>query len=160
MSCPRSIRVRNGLAAIVAAMVLFGCASLPSDFEEPQVTLRSVALRVVNGLSVDFDIVLNVTNPNRKPLSARGLKYTVRLLGRTFVEGVANDIPTIAAYGEADVNLSATADLITGLGLLGDLLARPSEPLEYEFNAEIDLGALYPMLRVQRSGVIALGETS
>ena len=157
MNSRGSIKLRNGLAAIVAAMVLFGCVSLPSDFEQPQVTVRSVALRVVNGLSVDFDIVLNVTNPNRKALSARGLKYTVRLLGRQVAEGVSNDIPRIAAYGEAEVSLSATADLITGLGLLNDLLTRPNEPLDYEFNAEIDLGALYPTLKVQRSGAIALG---
>ena len=153
-----SSKVRNGLAAIVAVMVLFGCVSLPSDFKEPEVTVRSVALRVVNGLSVDFDIVLNVTNPNRKALSARGLTYTVRLLGRQVIEGVTNNIPTIAAYGEAEVNLSATADLVTGLGLLNDFLTRPSEPLDYEFNAEIDLGALYPTVKVQRSGIIALGE--
>ena len=153
-----SSKVRNGLAAIFAVMVLFGCVSLPSDFKEPEVTVRSVALRVVNGLSVDFDIVLNVTNPNRKALSARGLTYTVRLLGRQVIEGVTNDIPTIAAYGEAEVNLSATADLVTGLGLLNDFLTRPSEPLDYEFNAEIDLGALYPTVKVQRSGIIALGE--
>ncbi len=157
MKCMRSSRVRNALAAIAAAILLSACVSLPADFQQPQVTVRSVALRVVNGLSVDFDIVLNVTNPNRKALSAKGLRYTIRLLGRQVVEGVANDIPTIAAYGEADVNLSATADLITGLALLNDLLARPNEPLDYEFNAEIDLGALYPMLEVQRSGVIDLG---
>jgi len=155
-----SIDVRNGLAAIIAAMVLAGCVSLPSDFEQPQISVRSVALRVVNGLSVDFDIVLNVTNPNRKALSARGLKYTVRLLGRQVAEGVTNDIPRIPAYGDAEVSLVATTDLITGLGLLNDLLSRPSEPLEYEFNAEIDLGALYPTLKVQRSGTIALGEKS
>jgi len=148
--------VRNALVAIAAALILSGCVSLPSDFREPQVSVRSVALRVVNGLSLDFDIVLNVANPNRKALSARGLTYTVRLLGREVVAGVANDIPRIPAYGEAEVRLNATADVITGLSLLNELLARPAAPLDYEFNAEIDLGALYPMLRVQRSGAIAL----
>lgn len=157
MSRAVSSGARNGLAVILAATLLFGCVSLPSDFRQPQVTVRSVALRVVNGLSIDFDIVLNVANPNRTALSAKGLTYSIRLLGRQVVEGVANDIPTIAAYGEAEVNLSATTDLITGLGLLNEMLARPSAPLDYEFNAEIDLGVLYPTLKVQRSGAIALG---
>ena len=58
---------------------------------------------------------------------------------------------------EAEVTLNASADVITGLGLLTDLLTRPPAPLDYEFNAEIDLGALYPALEVQRSGAIALG---
>ena len=160
MNCSGSIKGRNCIAAIVVTVVLFGCASLPSDFKQPQVSVRSVALRVVNGLWLDFDIVLNVTNPNRKALSAKSLKYTVRLLGRQVAEGVTNDIPRIPAYGEAEVDLTATTDLIMGLSLLNDLLTRPSEPLEYEFNAEIDLGALYPTLKVQRSGAIALGEKS
>jgi hypothetical protein len=72
------------------------------------------------------------------------------------IEGVANELPVVAAYGEADVSLHATANLMSGLNLLGDLLNQPSNQVEFELNAEIDLGTLYPMIRVQRSGMISL----
>jgi LEA14-like dessication related protein len=104
----------------------------------------------------EFDVVLHVTNPNRKALDIAGLSYTIHLQGNKLIEGVANELPVVAAYGEADISLHATANLMSGLNLLGDLLNQPSDQVEFELNAEIDLGTLYPMIRVQRSGVISL----
>lgn len=149
--------VRFALACLLLASAASACVSLPQDFKQPQVALMSIAPRLGSGITPEFDLVLRVTNPNRRALSVRGLSYTIDVAGRRLVDGVANDIPKIAAYGEADVNLSARADLLGGLGLLTDLLARPGERIEYEFNAELDLGALYPTVRVQRSGAIRLG---
>ncbi len=154
---PPATGVTNALAVILAAAMLGGCASLPTDFEQPQVALRSIGLRSVNGLISDFDIVLNVINPNREALSVEGLVYTIRLSGYRLAEGVASDIPRIPAYGEAEVELSARADLLAGLGVLSELLAQPSTPLEYEFDAGLDLGGFYPPVKIRRSGTIALG---
>lgn len=154
---PRRTGVGKALAVILAAIVPGGCVSLSADFEQPQVALRSIALRSVNGLTSDFDIVLNVTNPNRKALAVRGLVYTIRLSGYRLAEGAASDIPRIPAYGETEVGLSARADLVAGLGVLSELLAQPSAPLEYEFDARLDLGRFYPPVEIRRSGTIALG---
>ena len=137
--------------------MLRGCVGLTADFEQPRVALHSIALRSVNGLTSDFDIVLNVTNPNRRALSVEGLVYTIRLSGYRLAEGAASDIPRIPAYGEAEVGLSARTDLAAGLGLLSELLAQPSMPLEYEFDARLDLGRFYPPVEIRRSGTIALG---
>lgn len=93
----------------------------------------------------------------RIELSIKGLAYTVHLSGHQVVDGVANDIPRIAAYGEAEVSASARADLFGGLGFLTALLSHPGEQIEYEFNAEIDLGALYQTVRVKCRGIISLG---
>jgi len=135
---------------------LAACVGIPSDFKEPGVTLVSIRPLWRNLLAPEFDVVLEVTNPNRAALEIVGLAYTIHLQGIKLVEGVASDIPKIAAYGKAEVRLNATADLAAGLGLLGDLLRRPSEQVNFELNADIDLGALYPMVRVQRRGSIAL----
>ena len=143
--------LRYGVLLLLAA-----CVSLPADFKEPAVSLVSITPQITNVFAPEFDIVLHITNPNREVLDIAGLSYTIHLQGNKLIAGVANDFPVVAAYGEADISLHARADLIGGISLLGDLLNHPSEQVEFELNAEIDLGTLYPMIRVQRSGVISL----
>ena len=144
--------------AVYLAISLFigGCATLPSDFKEPGITVVSVTPRILNGVAPEFDIVLRVTNPNRTELSIVGLSYTIDLVGNQVIEGVASDLPKIAPYGEADVKLNATADLFGGLKVLSKLLANPTRPVDFEFNAQIDIGTFYPMINVNRSGEISL----
>jgi LEA14-like dessication related protein len=144
------------IVALAALPSLVACVSIPSDFKEPGVTLVSIRPQLRNLFAPEFDVVLEVTNPNRVALEIVGLSYTVHLQGIKLIEGVATDIPKIAAYGKANVTLNATADLAAGLGLLGDLLKKPSDQVDFELNADIDLGSLYPMVRVQRRGSIAL----
>jgi LEA14-like dessication related protein len=147
-------RLRCLLCSVL--LLLAACVSLPADFKEPAVSLVSITPQITNVFAPEFDIVLHITNPNREALNIAGLSYTIHLQGNKLIEGVANDFPVVAAYGEADISLHARADLIGGISLLGDLLNQPSDQVEFELNAEIDLGTLYPMIRVQRSGVISL----
>jgi LEA14-like dessication related protein len=142
--------------ALVTLPWLAACVSIPSDFKEPGVTLISIRPQLRNLFAPQFDVVLQVTNPNRVALEIVGLGYTIHLQGIKLIEGVATDIPKIAAYGKADVSLKATADLAAGLGLLGDLLRKRSDQVDFELNADIDLGSFYPMVRVQRRGSIVL----
>ena len=141
---------RLGLLLLLA--ILAGCATIPSDFKEPKVALLSIKPRLLNSMAPEFDILLRVSNPNREALELRGLTYQVRLADRKVVDGVANDLPRIEAYGEADVSLSARADLFGALDVLTRLMNNRGEPVDYAFDAEIDVGALYPMVRVSRSG--------
>ena len=132
--------------------LLAGCATLPSNFKQPGVTVVSITPRVLNSMTPEFDILLRVSNPNRTALDIVGLSYEVRLADRKLVEGVANELPRIEAYGEEDVSLRARADLFGALDLLARLLENPGVPLDYEFSAEIDIGALYPTVKVERAG--------
>ena len=142
--------------ALVTLPWLTACVGIPSDFKDPGVTLVSIRPQLRNLFAPQFDVVLQVTNPNRVALEIAGLGYTIHLQGIKLIEGVATDLPRIPAYGKADITLNATADLAAGLGLLGDLLHKPSDQVDFELNADIDLGSLYPMVRVQRRGSIAL----
>ncbi|MCP4979767.1 MAG: hypothetical protein GY935_04640, partial [Gammaproteobacteria bacterium] len=66
------------------------------------------------------------------------------------------ELPNIAAYGEADVTLNATANLFSGFKVLTDLLDNPTAPVDYEFNAQIDVGTFNPMINLKRAGVLSL----
>jgi LEA14-like dessication related protein len=103
-------------------------------------------------MTPEFDILLRVTNPNREALDIAGLSYQVHLAGSKVVEGVAGELPRIEAYGEAEVMLHARADLLGSIDVLSRLMENPGAPVDYRFDAEIDIGALYPMVRVERAG--------
>jgi LEA14-like dessication related protein len=143
-------------ALIIATLLLSACVSLPQDFREPGVTLVSITPQIRNLFAPEFDVVLRVTNPNRKAIEIAGLSYSLQLQGIRMVQGVATDFPEIPAYGEADFTLSATADLAAGLNLIGDLMQQSSGEVEFEFNADLDLGSFYPMVKIQRLGSISL----
>ncbi|MFT5220496.1 MAG: LEA14-like dessication related protein [Planctomycetota bacterium] len=147
--------IRSLLLGVVALGLFAGCVTIPDDFKEPGVSIVSITPKKSHGVLPQFDIVLRVTNPNRVELDIKGLTYTVHLNGSQLVDGVANDLPIIPAYGEAEVSLSARADLFGGLSLLTGMLADPNEPIGYEFNAAIDVGTFYPTINFNKRGSLS-----
>ena len=153
----RSPLRRSGLLLVLAALVLgSGCQTIPSDLREPGVRLQSITPRASGGVLPNFEIVLEVSNPNRVALEAEGLTYSLTLQGYRVIDGVAADLPRIPAYESREVRIDARADLLSGLGLITELLESPAEPIRYRFDAEIDLGKFYPALRVRRDGSVML----
>lgn len=144
--------IRLFLIAAVSISSLAACVTTSSDFEEPSLTVTSFIPKNSDSISPRFEIVLHITNPNRDPLELQGLSYTIHLEGNKVMSGVANDLPTIEPYGEADVKLEATANLFGGFQLLTGLMNQNKEHIEYEFNAKLDVGAFKPMIRVNQKG--------
>lgn len=139
---------------IFLIIYLSACATVPSDFEEPSVSVTSFTPKNSAGITPQFEIVLHITNPNREPLELEGMSYTIHLDGNKVMSGVSNDLPTIEPYGEADVTLNATANLLGGFQLLTGLMNQTKEHIEYEFNARLDIGAFMPRIDVVRKGVL------
>jgi LEA14-like dessication related protein len=133
--------------------LLGGCATLSPGFEEPTLQVNSIRLKNSNSLAPEFEISLRVTNPNRDDLSIDGMTYTLNLAGNKVVSGAANDLPTIPAYGEADVKIMATLSLLGGFKLLNDLMNQYQESVGYEIIVRLDVGKFYPRITIQREGV-------
>lgn len=70
------------------------------------------------------------------------------------MSGVANDLPTIEPYGETDVKLNATANVLGGFQLLAGLMNEVKEHIEYEFSAKLDVGSFKPFIRVSKKGLL------
>ncbi len=139
-----------------ALLSLTACVTVPSDFRQPGIQLQSITPRASGGVLPAFEIRVRVTNPNRIALEIEGVTYRLALQGYDVISGIASDVPVIPAYGEAEVVLDASADLLGGLGLLNELLATPDEPVSYAFEAEIDIGRFYPMVELRREGTLML----
>lgn len=142
------------LSMIIFLPLLFaGCATFTPDFEDLSVEVISIKLRNTNTLAPEFDIALRVTNPNRDALSIEGMTYTLFLAQKKIVSGVANDLPRIPAYGEAVVKLQASLSLFGSLSLLNDLMNEYQESVDYELVAKLDLGRLYPTMKITQQGL-------
>lgn len=134
-----------------------GCASLPPVFQKPEVHLVRLQPLPSRGMEQRFSIGLRVSNPNRTEMKVRGISYSLSLQGHQVVSGVANDIPRIAAYSEATLDLEAATDLLGSLRAIVDLLSRPGEAVKYELTTKIDTGWWGLPVTVVEAGTIDLG---
>jgi LEA14-like dessication related protein len=141
---------------LLLIIALPGCATLQSGYETPTVTVTSFRVVQADSPGLNFEVVLKVANPNPNSLNLRGVSYTISLEDRELITGVGNDLPTIDAYGEGLLTLTASMSMIETFQLLGDLMGSPRSSLRYELQTKLDIGALYPAIRVTDSGVIKL----
>jgi len=148
--------IKSYFLQILLVVMLTACATVPSDFERPGVTVTSFKPVSSRNLSPEFEIILRVTNPNRTALELEGISYTIDLDGNEVMTGVANDLPVIDAYGEADVKLYATANLMGGLNFITSLMNQYKDQVEYEFNAKLDVGTFMPRINVNKKGMFSL----
>ena len=144
------------LLIVLFAALLSSCATLSPNYEEPTVTLSSFRALPSEGMVPAFEIGLRIINPNSQSLNLEGIVYTISLEGYELVKGVGKDFPTIEGYSEAEVKLTASANLLAGIRFVGDMMQERGESVKYEFKAKLDMGGLYPSIKVRESGKINL----
>lgn len=155
-------RVRVSLAAIVVCVsLLASCTTLQPNFEQPSLEVVSISLLPSEGMQMNFDVGLKVTNPNKMALNVIGLAYDLSLDGFKVINGVGNDIPEVPGYGSAQFHVSASTNLMQSFKLLSELLNQPKSILDYSFNAKLDLGSTWlPALRLKDQGEINLSNNN
>lgn len=151
-----AILLRFGLVTGLALAFLTGCASLATELDPPKVNLVSFRSLPAEGGVPRFEITLRVINPNRQTLDIAGISYSVELLGRELITGVASDVAPIAGYEEGTVKLEAGLQLLELLQLMASLGTSGTEPLEYRFSAKIDFNGFIPTQRIEETGEIRL----
>ena len=143
------------IGLLLFALLLTGCSRFTTNYEEPTVGLKTFRLLPGDGLVPGFEIGLHVINPNRNSLDIVGLYYTVNIEGHKVLAGVARDIEAIPGYGEGDITLEATVDLLSGAKLIRSLLLQPTTKLEYTFTAKLDMGPFIPTMNIVENGQIS-----
>jgi len=146
--------------ALFLTLVLGACATMSPGYEEPTVTLSSFKAIPSEGMVPAFEIGLRIINPNSQALNLEGIVYTVSLEGYELVKGVGKDFPVIEGYSEGQVKLTAAANLLAGIRFVSDMMQNKGETkdLDYEFKAKLDLGGLYPSIKIRESGEINLNK--
>ncbi|GAB6081894.1 hypothetical protein JCM30471_08080 [Desulfuromonas carbonis] len=150
------VKLAQKFFCLAACLLVFGCAGLGPGFEEPTVGLSSFRFLPSEGMAPRFEIGLHIVNPNRTPLKLDGIVYSVTLGGQKVLTGATSDLPEIAVYGEGEVTLTATTDLLRSIRLLASLVNQPQGIVPYELDAKLDIGALRPRIHLQEKGEINL----
>ena len=145
-----------GHMIVLLALMMPACSTLSPNYEQPTVTLSSFKAIPSEGMVPAFEIGLRITNPNARAIKMEGIVYTISLQGYEVVKGVGKDFPIIEGYSEGTVTLTASANLLAGIRFIGDLMGRPEEALQYDFEAKLDMGGLLPFIRIRESGQFAL----
>jgi Late embryogenesis abundant protein len=148
--------LRHAMLLVLGLALLAGCASFTPEIDPPKISLLSLRSLTEEGGSPRFEIRLRVINPNKETLDIAGISYSIELLGRELIAGVANDVPPIAGYGEGIVTLDAGLQLLELLRLMAGVGTDRSEPLVYRFSAKIDFNGFIPTQRLEDSGEITL----
>ena len=144
------------LVILTLAVGLGACTGLRPGFETPTVTVSSFRPLPAQGTVPRFEIGLHIVNPNREALKLQGLAYTVSLEGSELIKGAENELPVIEGYGEGDVVVTATPNLLGGIRLVTDLMSRPRDSYSYALEAKLDVGAFTRPIRVRDEGEIGL----
>lgn len=144
------------LLTLLAVGLLAGCASLMPELDPPKISLVSFKSLPGQSGAPRFEIKLRVMNPNKQALDIAGISYSVELLDKELITGVANDIAPIAGYGEGVVTLEAGLQLLELLRLMASLGSAGSEALDYRFSAKIDFNGFIPTQHIEERGEISL----
>jgi LEA14-like dessication related protein len=149
---------RRLLRGIIALMLLVGsgCATLGPDYETPAVNVSSIRALPSESIVPRFEIGLHIVNPNRSALALQGIAYTLKLEGHKLLTGVANDLPTIEGYGEGEVTLVASTNLLGSIRLFTELMNANPDTITYDLEAKLDPGGIQPAIMVVESGEISL----
>jgi LEA14-like dessication related protein len=142
---------------ILSVFLLQACATLDPDYEEPSVMMSSFRAIPSGGMVPSFEIGLRIINPNPTPLRLEGVVYSISLQGHELIKGVGKDYPQIDGYSEGNITLNASASLLESIRLISDLTQNQHEPLEYTFKAKLDVGGIYPSLRIEETGTFNTG---
>lgn len=151
------MRLINRTWLLALILCASACSTLQPNFENPSLQVTSISLLPSEGVQLNFDVGLKVSNPNKVPLNVLGLAYDLRLDGYKVLEGVGNDVPEIPAYGSAEFHITASTNLMQSFKLFSELLNNPKSVLDYALNTKLDLGSTWlPALRLKDSGEINL----
>jgi LEA14-like dessication related protein len=131
--------------ALLACSLLGACALLRPHFDKPELSVIDVRMLDGNFFQQNFLLRLKVRNPNDRAIPINSVSADLKVGGESFASGTSNRAFTVAAFGDAEFEMTVQANMaLAVLKLLGKS-DRQTDSIDYELdgNVSIDL----PLLR-------------
>jgi LEA14-like dessication related protein len=139
--------MRFSLLTLTMALSVWvgACSLVTPKYNRPNVTVSSIQLRSGNLLQQNFAVKLNIQNPNDRDLPVRGVHAELNVGGEQIASGVSDHSMVIPAFGEAEIDVTVTANMVMALAKLASRLNNQADSIDYDLTgaASIDL----PFLR-------------
>lgn len=113
------------------------CATI-QPLKEPEVSLLGIEPIKSKGMAPRFVLHLSVSNPNAQDLAIEGMTFSLAIDEQEVLSGLANNIPTLIAYGETNVDVEAKINLFDLFKLLANLSKSNNKDLSYNLSTTID----------------------
>jgi len=122
----------------LAAGLLGGCSLFVPKLEAPSLSIVNVELLKSGLWEQHLKVRMRVQNPNDRTLPVKGISYTIDLSGQPFASGESGASFVIPAKGEAEFDMSVTANMA---GALFKLLSRgdSSAGIDYRIAGKVSL---------------------
>jgi LEA14-like dessication related protein len=146
---------KNGFRGLLLGVLLTGCASFPSQFEKPTVSLAGLSVAEIGLLEQRFVLNLRVTNPNDVSLAINGVQLSLDVNGKHFADGVSSDAVTLPKLGSTVVKLNVTTSLSTFIQQFNALQAS-GKPIAYRIKGKLFLPLRPDGVSFERQGEVNL----
>lgn len=126
------------LLLVVFTVALSGCSLFVPKLERPTLSVINVQLLKSDLWHQELKLRMRVQNPNDRALPVKGLTYQLNVDGQELAHGMSGDSFTVPALGEAEFDMSVSANMA---GMLIKLLGQGSNQVEYQLTGKIALSA-------------------
>lgn len=138
-------------------MLLGACAVLSPTFEKPSVSVVGVEMQGGNILQQNFLVTLKIHNPNTVALPVKGLTADLRVNGEEIASGTGAHPVTVPALGDANFDLSISANVGLAILKLSQHADRHAEALTYDLTGVVSLDVpLFHSLPFHETGTLDL----
>lgn len=144
------------ILALIAALNLNGCASLPGR-EPVQITVAGIESLPGEGLEVRMTVKLRVQNPNDAALEYDGVFVKLEVQDSTFATGVSDARGSIPRFAESVIAVPVTiSPLRIAFHAIGAVLDdKPIEKVRYKLTGKLN-GPGFGSQNFQANGELAL----
>jgi LEA14-like dessication related protein len=123
---------------VVAALGLSGCSLFVPKLEKPTLSVVSVQMLKSDLWHQELKVRMRVQNPNDRALPVKGLSYELDLDDEEFAHGMSGDSFVVPALGEAEFDMSVSANMAS---MLVKLLSQGGNQIDYRIKGKIALSA-------------------
>jgi LEA14-like dessication related protein len=123
---------------ILAFLGLTGCSLFVPKLEKPTLSVVRVQMLKSDLWHQEFKVRIRVQNPNDRALPVKGIVYQLEVEGQELAHGMSGDSFVVPALGEAEFDMSVSANMAN---VLIKLLNKGGSEVEYRIYGKIALSA-------------------
>jgi LEA14-like dessication related protein len=123
---------------ILVFLGLSGCSLFVPKLEKPTLSVVRVQMLKSDLWHQEFRVRIRVQNPNDRVLPVKGIVYELDVEGQELAHGMSGDSFVVPALGEAEFDMSVSANMAN---MLIKLLNKNGNQVEYRIYGKISLSA-------------------